>query len=157
MLIDTYALVKTLHILSAAVLFGTGLGIAFFMFVGLQSRDLAQRLLSARFTVTADFCFTLPAVIIQPLSGAYLVWKSGISWNASWLLWAYGLFAFTGLCWIPVVFIQMQLRDNLQNRQAHIEGADAEFNRLFDLWFWLGWPAFASVIVIFWLMVAKPA
>ena len=154
---DWYTLVKTLHILSAAVLFGTGLGIAFFMFVGLRSPILAQRVFAAGATVVADFWFTLPAVIIQPLSGAYLILKGGFSWNASWLLWVYALYLFTGLCWIPVVFIQLRLRNLLQARENGSAFSELEFNRLFRLWLILGWPAFLSVIAIFWLMVSKPA
>ena len=153
---DPYFLIKTLHVLSAAVLFGTGLGIAFFMYVGMKSKDLAQQRFAARATVIADFCFTLPAVIIQPLSGIYLIWKSGMSWNASWLVWAYVLYLIVGLCWIPVVFIQIRLLGLLKKTSTELGGSSTEFHKLFRLWFLLGWPAFASVVTIFWLMIAKP-
>ena len=95
--------------------------------------------------------------IIQPLSGAHLILKGGFSWNASWLLWVYAFYLFTGLCWVPVVFIQLRLRDLLQARENGSPFSELEFNRLFRLWLILGWPAFLSVIAIFWLMVAKPA
>jgi len=153
---DWYLLIKTLHILSAAILFGTGLGIAFFTYVGLRSPSLAQRLFAAKATVIADFCFTLPAVIVQPLSGAYLVWKSGMVWNAKWLLWVYALYLLAGLCWVPVVIIQLRLRDMIQAQEQDEIYSETKFNRLFRIWFILGWPAFASVIVIYWLMVVKP-
>ena len=154
---DWYTLVKTLHILSAAVLFGTGLGIAFFMFVGLRSPILSHRVFAARATVVADFCFTLPAVIIQPLSGAYLILKGGFSWNASWLLGGYALYFLAGLCWIPVIFIQLRLHNLLQASENEDAFSELEFNRLFRIWFLLGWPAFLSVVAIFWLMVWKPS
>ncbi len=154
---DSYTLIKTLHVLSAAVLFGTGLGIAFFMFVGMKSNDLARQLFAAKATVMADFWFTLPAVIIQPLSGVYLVLKSGMSWNSAWLLWAYGLFLFAGVCWLPVVYIQIRIHRLLQQVGTRPGDSDTEFGKLFRLWFILGWPAFATVIAIYWLMIAKPA
>ena len=153
---DSYSLIKTLHVLSAAVMFGTGLGIAFFMYVGLKSDNLAHQFFVAKATVIADFCFTLPAAIVQPLSGIYLIWKSGMSWNTSWLLWAYVLYFIAGVCWVPVVFIQIRLLGILKRRSAGLNDSSEEFQKLFGLWYLLGWPAFASVITIFWLMIAKP-
>ena len=154
---DWYSIIKTLHILSAAVLFGTGLGIAFFMFVGLRSPIYAQRLFAARATVIADLWFTLPAVVVQPISGAYLIFSGGLVWNSVWLFWAYALYLIAGLCWIPVVFIQIRMRNLLSAHETGDRLSDAEFDGLYKIWFILGWPAFLSIIAIYWLMVAKPA
>lgn len=153
---DIYLLVKTLHIISATIVFGTGIGIANFMFFGHRSGSVIERAFAARMTVKADFLFTLPSVIVQPASGAWLVWQGGFRWNDDWLVLAYGLYLLAGLCWIPVVVIQMRMKALLE---AQLRGGafdEARYYRLFRLWFVLGWPAFGGLIVIFWLMVTKP-
>lgn len=150
---ETYALVKLLHIVSATILFGTGLGIAFFMLCGHLSGEVALRRFAATFTVRADFLFTLPAVIIQPLSGAWLLILRGFAWDEFWLVATYVLYLLAGACWVPVVVIQMRMKSLLE-RAPH---DDAALARLFRWWFILGWPAFGSLVVIFYLMVAKPS
>jgi len=153
---DLYFLVKTVHIISATIVFGTGIGIANFMFFGSRSRVPTERAFAARMTVKADFLFTLPSVIVQPLSGAWLVWQGGFLWDDQWLIVTYGLYLLAALCWVPVVFIQIRMKAMLES-QAHGDTFDeAAYNRLFRLWFALGWPAFGGLVVIFWLMVTKP-
>lgn len=145
-----------MHILSATVLFGTGLGIAFFFWSARQSDDRA-RLFAARTTVRADFLFTLPAVVLQPLTGAWLVARSGIDPRTPWILVSIGLYILAGLCWLPVVWIQVKMKKMLE---ASIEGGPFDrraYERLRRIWFLLGWPAFLGLLVIFWLMVAKPS
>lgn len=154
---DTYALVKTLHIISAAILFGTGLGIAALMFTGLRAPDLATRYLAARWTVRADFVFTLPAGIAQPATGALLVGMRGFDWTERWLLATYALYLLAGACWLPVVAIQLRIRALLGRAAAGERLDEARLARLFRWWFALGWPAFGGLVVVFWLMVAKPA
>lgn len=153
---DLYSLIKTLHIISATIVFGTGIGIANFMFFGSRSRVPVERAFAARMTVKADFLFTLPAVILQPLSGAWLVWQGGFLWDDYWLVVTYGLYLLAALCWVPVVFIQIRMKVMLE---AHARGEaidEAAYGRLFRKWFVLGWPAFGGLVVIFWLMVTKP-
>ena len=154
---DTYLLEKTLHIISATILFGTGIGIANFMFLGHFSRDPAARTFATRMTVRADCVFTLPAVIIvQPLSGAWLILYGGFAWNDYWLVLTYALYGLAGACSLLVVAIQMRLKAVLE---AHARGApfdQADCRRTFRWWFMLGWPAFGGLAAVFWLMVAKP-
>lgn len=150
---ETYALVKLLHIISATILFGAGLCIAFFMLCGHLSGETPLRRFAATFTVRADFVFTLPAVIIQPLSGAWLVSLRGFAWDEPWLLASYALYLLAGACWLPVVAIQLRMQRLLQQPAPD----QAALARLFRWWFALGWPAFGSLVVIFWLMVAKPS
>lgn len=154
---DLYSIVKVIHIISATIVFGTGLGIAYFMLMGQQSRDFVERRFAARATVLADYTFTLPAVIVQPLSGAWLVWIAGFDWTDLWLVGTYALYVLAGLCWVPVVFIQIAMKRML-DRQA-VDGIfdEVAFGRLFRWWFALGWPAFGSLVVIFLLMVIKPS
>jgi uncharacterized membrane protein len=154
--LNLYFFVKTLHVLSATVLFGTGAGIAVFMFKGHLSTVPAARRFAAATTVQADFLLMLPAVIIQPVSGAWLVWKGGFDWSDRWLVITYALYLVAGACWLPVVAIQMRMKAILET-QAVIGSLDeARLSRLFRLWFALGWPAFGGLIVVFYLMVAKP-
>jgi uncharacterized membrane protein len=153
---DLYSLVKTLHIISATIVFGTGIGIANFMFFGSRSPVPVERAFAARMTVKADFLFTLPSVIVQPLSGAWLMWQGGFLWDDYWLVVTYGLYLLAALCWVPVVFIQIRMKAMLE---AHARGEaidEAAYDRLFRRWYALGWPAFGGLVVIFWLMVTKP-
>ncbi|PAX07169.1 DUF2269 family protein [Sphingomonas lenta] len=150
---DAYPLIKTVHIVSATVLFGTGLGIAFFMLAGMLSGVPAVRRFAAAWTVRADFVFTLPAVLVQPLSGAWLVWRGGFDWGDCWLVATYALYVVAGLCWLPVVAIQIRLKRLLATDAPD----EALVGRLFRWWFALGWPAFGGLVLVFHLMVAKPS
>lgn len=154
---DTFSLLKVAHILGATVLFGTGLGTAFFMLRSRTTSDPRVKYELARTTVLADALFTAPAIILQPVTGALLiVWVEYDAFDL-WLVVTYALYALAGLCWLPVVWIQIELRNIL--RVAIETGSDLpdRYQELFKLWFVLGWPAFFSLIVIFYLMVAKPS
>jgi len=150
-----YTLVKTLHILSATVLFGTGLGIAFFMVRSHFTDDIQQKLYAARNTVLADMVFTLPAVTLQPITGAWLVVHGGYGFHEPWLMATYGLYILAGACWLPVVWIQIRLKRMLQLAANANTPLPARYYRLFRLWFILGWPAFIGLVLVFYLMVAK--
>jgi uncharacterized membrane protein len=154
---DLYAIVKTLHIVSAAILFGTGIGIAFFMVASRYARNAHERFYAARFTVLADYIFTAPAVILQPLTGIWLIANGGYDPAAFWLKATYVLYIIVGACWLPVVWIQIQLRRIAADSAASGESLPPRYHRLFNIWFALGWPAFLSLLAIFWLMVEKPA
>ena len=151
-----YLIIKTLHILSATVLFGTGMGIAFFMFRTAFTDAVPQKLYAARNTVLADACFTLPAVILQPVTGVWLILQAGFNPLNQWLVITYGLYLLAGACWLPVVWIQLQQRKMLEHSVTTGTPLPARYHRLFKWWFALGWPAFTALVVIFYLMVAKP-
>jgi len=155
-LMDLYLLVKILHILSSTILFGTGIGIAFFMFRSQFSYSLEEKLYAARNTVLADYIFTFPAVIIQPLSGLWLIHLGGYDWTDYWLMLTYGLYILAGACWIPVVWIQIQLKRILAESIENKTELPEQYHKLFKLWFLLGWPAFIGLVIVFYLMVAKP-
>ena len=154
---DWYLLAKTVHILSAAVLFGTGLGIAFFFLMGLRSGDPAGAYLAARTTVLADMVFTLAAGIVQPLSGFWLIRIAGYDPLAPWLVWTYALYLLALACWLPVVWLQLRLRDMLGAKLAGRAVDEMRFQRYVRWWFALGWPAIVGLVAVFGLMVAKPA
>lgn len=150
-----YEIVKTVHILSATVLFGTGLGTAWFMWRADRSGDAAVVVAAARNVVLADWLFTTPAIILQPLSGLWLILLAGYSPAETWLLWTYGLYLLAGACWLPVVWLQIRMRDLAAMAAASGAPLSARYRRYARLWFALGWPAFIAVILIVYLMVAK--
>ena len=153
---EWYLWVKTLHIISSTVLFGTGIGIAFFMFRTFFTSNNIEKLYGVKNTVLADYLFTLPAAIIQPISGIALINIAGYDWTSTWLLLTYVIYIIAGLCWFPVVWIQIQLKNMLAEAIAHDTALPDRYNQLFRIWFLLGWPAFLGLIVVFYLMVAKP-
>jgi uncharacterized membrane protein len=153
---SAYFLIKTVHIVSATILFGTGLGIAFFMFRSWVTDDLHEKLFALRTTVLADYLFTAPAAVLQPLTGAWLIWKGGFSWTDGWLAATYALYGIAAACWLPVVWIQLRLKRMVTASLATDMPLPREYRRLFRLWFGLGWPAFLGLIAVFFLMVIKP-
>ena len=153
---DIYFLVKTLHVVSATILFGTGLGTAFF-FWSSRSADDAARLFAARTTVRADFLFTLPAVVIQPVTGGWMMLKASFDPAEFWIAASFALYLIAGCCWVPVVWLQIRMKKMLEAKVRGGEFDEAAFERLRRVWFLLGWPAFAGLLAVFWLMVTKPS
>ena len=151
-----YLALKLIHILGSTVLFGTGLGIAFFMFMAHRSGDPAAIAHTARTVVIADAIFTTTAVVVQPLSGWGLMAMTGVSITAFWIRAALVLYVFVGLCWLPVVWIQLRMRDMAAEAARKGKALPARYHSYFKIWFWLGWPAFIGVIAIFALMLWKP-
>ncbi|MEM7442974.1 MAG: DUF2269 domain-containing protein [Pseudomonadota bacterium] len=151
-----YDFVKWLHILSSTVLFGTGLGTAFHLWVSHRRGSPNQIALAARNTVLADWLFTLPSGVVQPLTGFWMIWLAGWDVWASWLVASYALFVLALGCWLPVVAIQIKAHRLAQAADRTDTNLPDRFYRLMRYWFWLGWPAFIGLIAIFALMVAKP-
>ena len=144
------------HVIGAAVLFGTGAGIAFFMVMARRSRDPALIAHVSNTVVVADFLFTATAVVAQPVTGIWLAMLIGWPLATPWIAVSVGLYVLTGLFWLPVVWIQMRLRDIARKAVAEDAPLPAEFDRLYRVWFACGWPAFAAVLGILWLMVNRP-
>lgn len=156
---NSYFLLKYLHILSAVTVAGTGAGIAFFMLMASRSKHLSHVAITAKYVVLADWVFTTPAVIMQFVTGVLLMNRLGYSYSSSWFFAVIGLFIFIGFCWLPVVVIQYRLKylteKALVNDDISPDFA-AKFARLMRWWVGLGIPAFLAILVIFWLMIAKP-
>ena len=152
----TILILKLIHMLGAAVLFGTGLGIAFFMYMAHRSRDAATIAATARMVVIGDAVFTLNAVIAQPVSGAALALSIGYSFWEPWIVVSIALYIVVGLCWLPVVGIQLRLRELAAAAARAGAPLPPDYHRLFRIWFALGFPAFLGVIAIFALMIVKP-
>ncbi len=149
-------ILRWLHILGACVLLGTGAGIAFFMVMAHRTRDAALIAHTAGVVVIADTLFTASAVIVQPITGYLLArglgWDLGEGWIALSLL----LYALTGVFWLPVVWIQIQLRDLALHAARTGAALPARYHRLFRIWFACGFPAFFAVLTIVWLMLTRP-
>ena len=151
-----YLLLKWIHIISATVLFGTGVGSAFFMFMANRRKNVPDIYFAARHVVIADWIFTTPAVVLQLLTGVALTYSGGFGWNTLWIKGALAVYVFAGACWLPVVWMQIRMRDMAKTALASGAALPPHY-WLFDRW-WiiLGSLAFPAVAIIFWLMVAKP-
>lgn len=151
-----YLTIKWLHILSSTVLFGTGVGTAFFMLMAHRSGDVRAIAWATRTVVLADWLFTTPSVIFQPLSGLMLVHLAHYPMTAAWLVAALILYVFAGACWLPVVWLQLRMRDLAAQAETHGAALPDIYHRYFRRWFVLGCLAFPAVVTIFWLMVTTP-
>ncbi|PWE17531.1 DUF2269 domain-containing protein [Marinicauda salina] len=150
-------LLRWVHVIGAAVLLGTGAGIAFFMVMAQRTRDAGLIAHVAGTVVIADWVFTASAVVIQPITGIALAHLVGWPLTEPWVLVSLGLYVMVGGFWLPVVWIQHRLRDLA--RAAAETGSDLPdaYHRLYRVWFACGFPAFAGVLAILWLMIARPA
>ncbi|WP_257167768.1 DUF2269 domain-containing protein [Bradyrhizobium sp. SRS-191] len=151
-----YFLVKYLHVLGAIVILGTGTGIAFFMLMAHLSGEAAFISRTAGVVVIADMIFTLSAVLLQPVTGGTLMWLSSTAVTDGWLLTSLVLYAIAGLFWVPVIFMQIELRDLSRAADRGGEKLPARYFTVFRRWFLCGIPGFGSVMAILWLMIAKP-
>jgi uncharacterized membrane protein len=154
---DLHLALKLIHVLGSTVLFGTGLGIAFFMLMAHRTRDAAVIAATARVVVIADALFTATAVVVQPVTGLAMAWMIGYPIHDFWIAASIVLYVFVGLCWLPVVWIQIKLRDLAIIAARENTGLPKRYFKLFRIWFWLGWPAFIGVVAILALMIWKPA
>jgi len=152
-----YVLVKTLHIVVSTILFGTGIGSAFYMLLASLQQDAVVTHFVVRRVVIADWLFTTPAVILQPATGVYLAYVAGFPWSSTWLAWSIALYVVAGVCWLPVVWLQIRMRDLAAEAASNGSPLPPAYRRYFKVWFALGVPAFFALVVVFYLMVAKPA
>jgi uncharacterized membrane protein len=153
---NLYLWVKWGHILSSTVLFGTGAGIAFFFLRANRTGDVRIIAAVARDVVLADLVFTATAVLAQPMTGVALALIAGHSIKSPWLLTSIALYGLVGCCWLPVVWLQIRMRDLAGAAAAAGTSLPERYLRYYRWWFGLGWPAFLGVLIIFYLMIAKP-
>jgi uncharacterized membrane protein len=151
-----YLIAKWLHILFSTFLFGTGVGSAFYLFFSTLQRNTTVVAGVAQLVVRADWLFTATTVVLQPLSGIYLVHLLGHPLSARWLQWSIVLYVIAIGCWLPVVWLQIRMRNSAQAAARLGEPLPREFWRCFYLWVALGIPALIAFLIIFWLMVARP-
>jgi uncharacterized membrane protein len=152
-----YLALKYLHLIGASVLLGTGAGIAFFMLLAHLRKDPVLVAGVAGIVVIADFVFTATAVIVQPMTGLLLARSVGYSLWEGWIFWSIVLYVVIGAFWLPVVWMQMRMRDLARDAAKQSQPLPDRYHQIFWLWFAFGFPAFGAILVIFWLMIAKPA
>lgn len=152
-----YFVLKYLHVIGATVLLGTGAGIAFFMLLAHRTGNAATVAAVARIVVIADYLFTASAVVVQPVTGWLLMDFIGYDLREGWIVLSLVLYVVTGAFWLPVVWMQSRMRDLARAAAAAGEPLPAEYHRLFRTWFAFGFPAFAAVMGILWLMITRPA
>ena len=154
---DWLLFLRWLHVIGATVLLGTGAGIAFFMVMAHRTSQPALIAHVAGTVVIADLVFTTTAVIAQPVTGVLLAWQIGWPLTAGWIVTSLALYVLTGLFWLPVVWIQLRLRDLAREAAAASVPLPARYHRLYRIWFACGFPAFLAVLAIIGLMLARPS
>jgi uncharacterized membrane protein len=152
-----YFVIKYVHVIGASVLLGTGAGIAFFMLLARLRQDATVISGVARIVVIADFLFTATAVVVQPITGVWLAHLANYPLSEGWISWSIALYVLTGIFWLPVVWMQIRMRDLAMIAARDGGQLPRQCQVLFWAWFGFGFPAFAAVLIIFWLMIARPA
>ncbi len=153
---SAYLVVKWLHVLSSTILFGTGIGSAFYMLVAVLRGEPRHVLFVTRYVVLADWLFTTPAVIVQPLTGFWLVHLARIPVDSFWIAASIGLYLLAGACWLPVVWMQIRMREMARVAVERGTPLPPRCARYFGAWVALGIVAFLALVVVFLLMVSKP-
>lgn len=154
---EHYSLVKLVHVLSSTVLFGTGIGSAFYMLFVSLTRNVQATAIVVRHVVIADALFTATTAIVQPVTGLYLVKLLGLPLGTFWIagsLWLYGLAI---ACWLPVVWMQIRMRDLAQQAARERLPLPQTYWRFLTGWVALGAVALGAFLAIFYLMVFKPS
>lgn len=151
-----YLYLKIIHVISSTLLFGTGLGSAFYLYRAHLSKDLHAIAFAARNVVIADWLFTTPAVIIQPLTGFWMAALAHFPISSAWIVASLILYVLIGFCWLPVVWLQIKIRDLANTALKNHQALPDLYYAYMRIWFCLGWPAFIAVMVVFYLMVMKP-
>ena len=152
-----YLLLKSIHILSSTLLFGTGLGSAFYKWMADRGGDLHAIAKTNHTVVIADWLFTTPTVIIQPVTGIWLAHILGFPLDTPWIVITIALYVIAGGCWLPVVWLQIRMRDLATAAVTNKQALDERYHYYARMWFWLGVPAFISMVAVYFLMVFKPA
>jgi uncharacterized membrane protein len=152
-----YLVAKWIHILSSTLLFGTGLGSAFYMFFASRTRDPRVVATVVRYVVIADWLFTTPTIIIQPVTGFYLMHLAGFALRTPWILWSVILYLVAGAAWLPVVWMQIRMRTMAQTANLAGSALPEQYWAYLRMWVALGVVAFVALVIVFYLMVAKPS
>jgi len=151
----TYLTLKTIHIVSAFLLFGTGLGSAFYKWLADRNGNVEHIAITNKHVVMADYLFTTPTIIIQPVTGLWMAHLAQIPLSSHWIAISLGLYIFAGLCWLPVVYLQIKMQ-KLAEQAANTQSAlPKTYWRMARIWFWLGVPAFVAIMLVIVLMVYK--
>ncbi|WP_019905355.1 DUF2269 domain-containing protein [Methylobacterium sp. 77] len=153
---DHIDVLRWLHVIGATILFGTGIGIAFFMTMADCTGRAGLIAHVAGTVVVADTIFTAIAAVFQPVTGWLLARAIGWSLTEGWVALSLVLYVVVGLCWLPVVGIQITLRDLARAAEETGLSLPPRYHALYRVWLACGVPAFTAMLAILWLMTAKP-
>ncbi|MBI2786370.1 MAG: DUF2269 domain-containing protein [Legionella longbeachae] len=151
-----YFWLKFIHVISSTILFGTGIGTACTMLYAHQTKNTQVIAATTRYVVLADWIFTGTSGFIQPLTGLWMVYLAGFSWTSLWVMGSIIGYLIAAFCWFPVVYLQIKMRDFAAEADQNNTPLAPIYFRYFKYWFYLGWPAFISLIIVFYLMTNKP-
>ncbi len=151
-----YLWLKFTHVISSTILFGTGIGTACTMLYGHNTKNTQVIAATTRYVVMADWIFTASSGLIQPVTGFCMVYLAGYAWTSLWIMGSIIGYLIAAFCWFPVVYIQIKMRDVAIAAEQKKTALPPVYFRYFKYWFCLGWPAFMSLIVVFYLMTNKP-
>lgn len=152
-----YLWLKFIHVISSTILFGTGIGTACTMFYGHNTKNTQVIAATTRYVVLADWIFTASSGFIQPVTGFWMVYLAGYSWTSLWVLGSIIGYLIAAFCWFPVVYLQLKMRELADQANRSKTSLPRTYYQYFTYWFCLGWPAFISLVVVFYLMTNKPA
>lgn len=152
-----YFWLKFIHVLSSTILFGTGIGTACTMLYAHKTQNTQIIASTASYVVLADWIFTGTSGFVQPVTGLWMVYLVGYSWTSLWIMGSIIGYLIAAFCWFPVVYLQIKMRDLAVIAAQNNTPLPAEYFRYFKYWICLGWPAFISLIIVFYLMTNKPA
>lgn len=151
-----YIWLKYLHILSSTVLFGTGIGTASVMLYAYYQEDIKVKAAIYRYVVLVDWFFTGISGIVQPLTGFILVYLAGYALTSAWIMGSIIGYIITAVCWVIVAYLQVKIRNITLQAVNNHSALPQQYDFYFKYWFMLGWPAFFSLLIVFYLMTAKP-
>lgn len=152
-----YLWLKFIHVVSSTILFGTGIGTACVMLYSHLTQDTRIISVISRYVVMADWIFTAPSGVVQLLTGLWMVYLAGYSFYAWWIWGSLAGYVIALFCWLPVVYLQIRMRDMAIEANAVNSHLPVKYYTLFRYWFYLGWPAFISLLIVFYLMTNKPS
>jgi uncharacterized membrane protein len=151
-----YLIIKWIHIVSSTILFGTGIGSAFYMFIANRRKNISDIYFATRHVVIADWIFTTPSIIIQLITGLWMMHLAGYNLTDTWIKWGLILYFFAGACWLPVVWMQIKMRDMAKSSLETGKPLPERYWQMDKWWICLGLLAFPAIIIVFYLMVMKP-
>lgn len=151
-----YLWLKFIHIVSSTILFGTGIGTACNLFCAHRTKNIDIIAATSRYVVLADSIFTLPSGIVQPITGFWMVYLAGFPLSSFWIWGSIVGYFIAAFCWFPVIYLQIRMRNFAYHAQQNKTPLPSLYYRYFRIWFWLGWPAFISLLIVFYLMSNKP-
>lgn len=151
-----YEKLKIIHIITASILFGTGLATAIYMLYANILKNIPIIALATRRVVKADWLFTGISGVLQPLTGISMLYLKGYKLTNTWAIAVFTCYSIAAVCWFIVVYLQIRCRDLAIAAVESNTNLPKKYKPYFVAWVILGFPAFLSLIIIFYLMANNP-